>query len=584
MVALFKYTPITSVLNRIMTMSHLLKRLLMPLMTSIFFMLALVSPAQAAVLTANVDRQQITENDSFRLFLRFDEQVAFGQPDLTELKRNFSIINQQRSNQFRSMNGKTVSFTEWTLTLTPIGTGDLIIPAIEFQGAKSQPIEISVNDLPPSVKEQMAKEFFFDIEVDQQSTYVQAQILYTEKLYYSVNHDNARLSELKIDGAHLVPLGDVRNYNTSVNGQRMGVYERRYAIFPEESGELIIPGQTFTGSVLNPYDRFSRGRPVAISSDAIKVQVKPAPASYPQAAWLPSPRIAISDQLSKTYDQWQVGEPVTRTITLNAKGLSGSQLPSTTLPIVDGLKYYPDQSEHEDKIDNAGVAGTFQQSLALVPTKSGRLLLPEVRIPWWNTETNTLEYAILPAQTVNVAAANQSPLFSANTTGEGNATGSQTTATNAQQGEQIVTGSHSSYWILSTLILLVINVILAFLLWKKKSPRKAVASDPQANHSKALLKSLKAACKNNDALKIREYLKQWAQAEFETTRIELLARLLNSRELGEEIKALDQFLYRNNNTNPVFNGTQLWQSFDAALANNVAQKTSKQAKLAPLYQ
>ena len=555
--------------------------LALPLMAIVIIFLSFSSTVYASTLTANVDRKQITENDSFRLFLRFDEQVGFGQPDLTELQRDFRVINQQRSNQFRSMNGKTVSFTEWTFTLSPLRTGDLTIPAIEFQGAKSQSIEVSVNDLPPSVKEQMAKEFFFDIEVDQDSTYVQAQILYTEKLYYSVQHDNATLSELKVADAHMVQLGEVRNYNTSINGQLMGVYERRFAIFPDESGELVIPGQKFTASVINQYNRFSRGRPVSIVSEPINIAIKSTPKSYPQSPWLPSEQIRISDRWSKTYDEWQVGEPVTRTITINAKGLSGSQLPNTALPIVEGLKYYPDQSEHEDQVDVSGVQGTFQQSLAIVPTQSGRITIPEVRIPWWNTKTNKLEYALLPSQTITVAAAEQTAITTSNLqTPEANIT-SVTDINTAS-----VNSASSGYWILATLILLFTNVVTAFLLWQKKSPKAKgpIKEKSTSENSKVVLKELKSACKSNDAEHIRSVLKQWTQLEFQTTRLELLSGLLNDDTMGDAIKALDQFLYQGGNSSShSFDGQIIWRSLSAALSNRSSKKSAKDSELESLY-
>jgi hypothetical protein len=550
------------------------------MMAILIVFLSFSSTIHASTLTANVDRKQITENDSFRLFLRFDEQVGFDQPDLTELKRDFRVINQQRSNQFRSMNGKTVSFTEWTLTLSPLRTGDLTIPAIEFQGAKSQPIEVSVNDLPPSVKEQMAKEFFFDIEVDQESTYVQAQILYTEKLYYSVQHDNATLSELTVTDAHIVQLGEVRNYNTSVNGQRMGVYERRFAIFPDESGELVIPGQKFTASVVNQYNRFSRGRPVNIVSEPINISIKSTPKSYPQSPWLPSEQVRISDRWSKTYDEWQVGEPVTRTITINAKGLLGSQLPNIALPIVDGLKYYPDQSEHEDQVEVSGVQGIFQQSLAIIPTKSGRVTIPEVRIPWWNTQTNKLEYALLPSQTITVAAAEQPAITTSS---------QQTPVTNTSVADINAANTNktsSGYWILATLILLFTNVVTAFLFWQKKSPKtkENVKQESASENSKVVLKELKSACKNNDAEHIRSLLKKWAQLEFQTTRLELLSNLLNDEKVGNAVKALDQFLYQGgNNSSHSFDGQIIWRSLTAALANRSTKKSAKGSELESLY-
>lgn len=549
--------------------------ILMPIFMSLSLLFAFVHNAQAATLTANVDRKQITENDSFRLFLRFDEQVGFGQPDLTELKRDFRVINQQRSNQFRSMNGKTVSFTEWTLVLSPLRTGNLTIPAVEFNGERSQAIEVTVTELPQSVKEQIAKEFFFDIEVDSTSTYVQAQVLYTEKLYYSVNHEDATLSELKVTDAHVVPLGDVRQYSTSINGQRMGVYERRYAIFAEESGEMVIPGQKFTASVVNSYNRWSRGRPVSIIAEPIRIQVKATPNNYPQAPWLPSPEIKVSDRWSKAFSEWQVGEPITRNITIDATGLSGSQLPNIALPVIEGLKYYPDQSEHQDKADTLGIQGSLQQSLAIVPTQSGRITLPEVRIPWWNIKSNKLEYAILPEQVVNVAPAAQS----------GGIESSQQPAAPVSEAATTTTATinqSSSYWILATLILLVTNLITAYLLWSKPRITNENEEIVIPKNSKESFKALKTACQKNDATAMRHHLREWANIEYQSIRLEQLGEKLQEPSLSLAISELDSYLF-NNTDNSAFNGQTLWNSLNQALRAEKARESETTSELKPLY-
>lgn len=548
--------------------------ILMPIFMSLSLLFAFAHNTQAA-LTANVDRKQITENDSFRLFLRFDEQVGFGQPDLTELKRDFRVINQQRSNQFRSMNGKTVSFTEWTLVLSPLRTGDLIIPAIEFNGDKSQAIEVTVTELPESVKEQIAKEFFFDIEIDSTSTYVQAQVLYTEKLYYSVNHEDATLSELKVTDAHVVPLGDVRQYSTSINGQRMGVYERRFAIFAEESGEMVIPGQKFTASVVNSYNRWSRGRPVSIISEPIRIKVKATPANYPQAPWLPSPEIKVSDRWSKSFNEWQVGEPITRNITIDATGLSGSQLPNIALPVVKGLKYYPDQSEHQDKADTLGIQGSLQQSLAIVPTKSGRITLPEVRIPWWNIKSNKLEYAILPKKTVNVAPATQAANFESSQQ-------PVAPATEVAAATSTPISQSSSYWVLATLILLVTNLITAYLLWSKPGANETSEEAVIPKNSKEAFKALKAACQKNDAKAMRHHLREWANIEYQSIRLEQLGEKLQEPGLTLAISELDSYLYKNTD-NSAFNGQTLWNSLNQALRAEKTRKSETTSKLKPLY-
>jgi len=535
-------------------------------------LLSLTSNAFAGTLTANIDRKQITENDSFRLFLRYDEQVGYGQPDLTVLKKDFRIINQQRANQFRSMNGKTVSYTEWTLVLSPLRTGDLVIPSVSFDGQKSQEIKVSVKTLPNSVKEQIAKEFFFDIELDTKSTYVQGQVLYTEKLFYTVTHEEPTLSELKVSNALVIPLGEVRQYTTTVSGQRMGVYERRYAIFAEDSGEMIIPGQKFSANVVNSYNRWSRGRPVSIIAEPTRIQVKARPASYPQAPWLPSNKIVIEDRWSKPNDEWQVGEPVTRTIVIKAHGLSGSQLPSMTLPIVDGLKYYPDQSEYNDQSDNLGIQGSSQQSLAIVPTKSGRILIPEVRIPWWNLEKNKLEYAVLPAQTILVANASQGTKTSSSQNKE---------ATNSDQVASAAAPNQSTLWLITTLLLLISNMLTAFFLWRKKAP--ASIDNSAVRKPNQHLKLLKKACQDNDAHGIRQHLKDWAQQEYQLGSLDQLSLKFSDIALTNAIQELDSYLYQGA-TNSAFNGQVLWNSLSQAIKKKGTGKKTGKQDLQPLYQ
>ncbi|MEH6450711.1 MAG: BatD family protein [Oleispira sp.] len=538
-------------------------------------LLLLTNSAAAGTLTASVDRKQITENDSFRLFLRYDEQVGFGQPDLTVLKKDFRVINQQRANQFRSMNGKTVSFTEWTLMLSPLRSGTLIIPAVEFDGQRSQAIEVSVNELSQSVKNQIAKEFFFDIEVDSKSTYVQAQVIYTEKLYYSVNHEDPTLSEFKVTNAHVMPLGEVRQYNTNINGQRMGVYERRFAIFAEESGEMVIPGQKFSANIVNAYNRWSRGRPVSVVAEPIRIAVKSTPSSYPQASWLPSPQITISDRWSKPYSEWQVGEPITRSITINARGLSGSQLPKIALPLVEGLKYYPDQSEHNDKTDSQGIEGVLEQSLAIVPTQSGRVTIPEMRIPWWNVESNRLEYAILPAQTVTVSAPETALKIDSSQQNKAN--------TDAANNAAAIRANDSGYWIAATLFLLITNLISAFLLWSRSNKPLETETQSAEPSNKERLKQLKKACQQNDPALMRQTLKNWSQQEFEISSLDQLAQQFNSVALTNSLNELDSILYQNSE-NSAFNGQILWNNLSQAIKKNQSNLTTDQPELSPLYQ
>ena len=533
----------------------------------------------------------------------YDEQVGAGQPDLTPLEQSFQVLSQQRSNQFRSYNGKTTSYTEWTLVLSPLRSGELIIPALTFKGESSQPIRMQVNALSPAVKARMAEEFFFDIEINHKPfgeaativSYVQQQLIYTERLYYAINHENATLSEFKVSDAVVLPLGEVKNYTTQIKGQKFGVYERRFAIFPEDSGELVIPGQQFGAQVINSHNRWSRGRPISVVAKPIKINIKPRPAGYPQAPWLPSSELSISQRWNKQADQWVVGEPITRTLVLRAQGLSGSQLPAIALPVVEGLKYYPDQSAHNQSVDAQGVVGQREESLAIVPTRAGRLTLPEVKVAWWNTQSQRLEYAILPAARIEVA--------EAATAAQSNHQGRPETSTAvAPLDDASVLGdvessllSKAVFWV--ALLSVVINLILGILYWRLRLGRRpsvapASGSGTAGNASESesarrQLTLLKQACQNNEAQAIRLALKQWGLAAHGLSDLELLGQHMNNPELRRLLAQLEAHLY-GPQRDSAFNGQAIWQYFQLARKCEAKHKAQSSAGassegLRPLY-
>jgi hypothetical protein len=132
------------------------------------------------------------------------------------------------------------------------------------------------------------------------------------------------------------------------------------------------------------------------------------PVGFPGEVWLPARSLSLEENWSIDPASLNVGDSTTRTLTLNARGLQGSQLPP--LSSVQGslnipeLRFYPDQESIDQSELADGLQGRRVQSEALVARSDGAWTLPEIRVPWWNTNTDTLEFAVLPAREVKVAA------------------------------------------------------------------------------------------------------------------------------------------------------------------------------------
>jgi hypothetical protein len=64
-----------------------------------------------------------------------------------------------------------------------------------------------------------------------------------------------------------------------------------------------------------------------MASEPIDVEVKPVPEDFPGEVWLPARSMTLEETWSVEPHALSVGDSTTRTLTLVANGLQGSQLP-----------------------------------------------------------------------------------------------------------------------------------------------------------------------------------------------------------------------------------------------------------------
>jgi hypothetical protein len=208
-------------------------------------------------------------------------------------------------------------------------------------------------------------------------------------------------------------LGDDITYETTRSGRTLAVVERRYALFAQNSGQIVIEPLLFEGRVTrgrqSRFDPFARGNVVRVRSKPVKLEAQPIPAAFSDRVWLPAQQVFLIESWPDNSQEFRVGEPVTRTLTLRANGLGSSQLPEIGASVPDGIKQYPDQPALKNRVDDAGLVAIRQEKVALIPSRSGTFILPEVEIPWWNTRTNELEHARLPARPIDISPAIGAP-------------------------------------------------------------------------------------------------------------------------------------------------------------------------------
>ena len=378
------------------TCSFPMRAVLLAALTLCALLFAQASSAQE--LTATVDRNELAINETFNLTLRYSGDETGGQPDFHLLEQDFEILSRQQSNQYRVFNGKAESFVEWTLVLAPLKEGKVFVPSLHLHGQVSDAIPMTINKAgeSPSGNNRQA---FLEVELDKDKVYVQEQLLVKVRLYTTVGLHDIATDPLQIAGAHVEKV-DEQRYERRINGVGHAVYELTYAVFPESSDELQIPALNYVAVTgrRDPFSLFNRNaQRIRLRSEPQTVQVTPKPDSYSGSHWLPAASLGLVQSWSKDPEEFKIGEPITRIITLRAEGLRAAQLPPLPELEIEGLKTYPDQPQQEDSPANNGITGNRIETTAIVATKPGEYQLPPITLIWWDTKTGRQRATQLPA-------------------------------------------------------------------------------------------------------------------------------------------------------------------------------------------
>ncbi|AZZ75924.1 protein BatD [Pseudomonas sp. RU47] len=533
-------------------------------------LLLCTATAQAAELTASVDRSRLNSGETVELTLETSDVTQFGKPDLTALEALFEVRGTRQVNQLNTLNGDNRATTRWIITLLPKENGSVVIPPLQLGDTQSQPITVQVVESDTRENKNSLDPVFIEASLDQSSVYVQAQAILTLRIYHSVSlYDDSSLTPLQIADARIEQLGDTRTYEKDLNGVRHGVIEMRYAIYPQHSGLLTIAPQTFSATLVDTQPSQDAnaqgpkpGKLMRVSSAEIPLTVKPKPLTYPvDAPWLPARSLSLSESWNPEPEHTQVGDSMTRSLTLKVEGLASSQLPALPATDVNGLRRYPDQPVLSNQSTDRGIVGSREEREALVPSRSGAIELPTVDVVWWNTFEDHLEHSSLPARTLQVA---NNPSLQVDTP-----------AGNLQVSA--VDNDVLWWWKLSTLIL-ACTTLLGFGLWWRARWQPAVHRAAQTGPSpRTLMDDIKRASQANDPQATRQALDAWARQQPETL-ADMAARFVP---LSDALDGLNGALY--SETGQHWQGEDLWRAIRTIPAAERVQDPVGDSGLPPLY-
>ncbi len=439
------------------------------LKSALFLLLVFTSFSARAEIKASVRPSTIREGEKTELVLSSEDKVLTNVAlNTADLEKSFRITNRGTQIQTSYINGKSRTYSLLTLTLSPLRSGDLVVPSLQVEGEKTQKLLVKVLPASSSVTissdELQKKEAFtenwddsddfdeigFDNSVENETdkkdktsfdekgksakasvflesdlsskkTYVDGALVYTVKLYYNTTSLNGQIADPVLPGARVERAEKDKTYQTTKNGVLYDVVERTFFLFPTKAGTFDISPATFSGTVAMPLNKKEKEMfsPFGITADVlymgrmgqkeiflkapvVSVTVMPVPEKERKKTWLPAKSLSLSESWSPKEAEISLGEAVTRTITVRAQDVSEDILPRLVMPQEQGVKVYEGEEKSSFEIQNGQYVAILEKSFVFMPTKTGKIRLPDVRITWFNTEKEKAQEAVLPAKTLLV--------------------------------------------------------------------------------------------------------------------------------------------------------------------------------------
>lgn len=487
----------------------------------------LTTQAEVTSVEAVIDKNPVMLDEAITLTVVAEGDAERDAFNSSALLQDFVVGRTSVSSQTQIINFDSRRTTTWTTTLFPRGEGRFVIPSFTIEGQSSQPISVEVIPVPTGTN-QPVRDYYVTTSVNEPKVYLQQQLLYTVKLHLATGIERGSLQAPTMPNAEVRQIGEDRQYSDIVNGKRYQIIERHFAIIPQGSGELTIRGPVFSGEVMaantnNRFGMFNRTKPINRTGPDIEITVLPVPEQI-DYHWLPSEFVQLNDEWQQN-DGFVVGEPITRTLTLTAMGLVEEQLPELDEFYPPNFKVYPDQANTATIDRNDTLVAQRVESHAVIPTQAGSFVLPEVTVPWFNVKTKTTEYATIPARTIMVSPASDTPKVPNN----GDVLPVETPTTVAPEVSTPVADNSSGWlvWALASgLVFTSLGWLITVVMLRRQTPDSTETKSlmPVNNDEKALFKAListvKQGCESDIHNGVKKWLNQGLMLKHQVTHLE----------------------------------------------------------------
>lgn len=338
-------------------------------------------------MTVKADKKIMALGEPLVVMLQVDDvRVALSNIKLDKLKKNFDVFGVSSSTQTRMIRGRKVAAETMTLTLYPLRTGKLQLPAFSYMGKNSKVLEVSVLE-----SNQQTPRVIFKTALDVTQAQVRQAATLTLDIYDDGSLQWSAPHELMISGAHQRRLADSQR-EEMIEGHRYTVHRYAWALMPLREGRQAVEFAML--------DAFKFGARLRYPLAPFWIDAAPVPAYLPVQVPIGKPVITLEALPEKI----ALERPLNWKFTVQGNGISAEGLSKllSTMHSNDAMQFYPLTISNADTARATTATQLLQVTLPFVPLKTGMQKLPEINLPYYDPQTGRVESVLIPGVALKV--------------------------------------------------------------------------------------------------------------------------------------------------------------------------------------
>jgi len=379
-------------------------------MLKIFFLIGLIFSANCSLgeVSSWVDNNPVRVGDMFNLHIEAKNVNVTEKPDIKGIK-GLQVINRSEQNQTSIVGNKITRIVKWTYVLLAPSPGKYQIPSLKVGKEYTNPIFLEVVETQKNRQNEIVR---LDLSLSSKKVYPQQQIIIKLKIIRNgMQLVNESITPFELTGIQIEKIKET-SYQKVNKGKKQLITEILYVGIPKRSGNIVIPQIRYQGDEINGvnlgsiFQKFgsysqNRGRRIFSASEPQTIEVLPIPDGITDW-WLPVNKLELEEKWDTDTQVFMLGEPITRTITINVDGAYADQIPELKIKFPEKIKSYSDQPILKTEKTVEGLKGIRIEKFALIPNSVGEIKLPEISVDWWDVDKGELRTSVISEKIINV--------------------------------------------------------------------------------------------------------------------------------------------------------------------------------------